>query len=106
MGGMPIAEQAASACCKKTGGGYRACAEGQEPPDCDTMVDVILNGCYVCFDPFNTTGEEQCTPGCGFPVVEAIDPDVDLDGDGENDAFTTVMAFEGIRIRVRGISEE
>ena len=47
-----------------------------------------------------------CSPGCtGLQIVEGIEPDVDLDGDGTNDGYSTVMAFESIRIRVRGLTE-
>jgi hypothetical protein len=37
-------------------------------------------------------------------LISGIDPDVDMDGDGTNDAFSVVLGIESQRIRLTGIS--
>lgn len=106
-------------CCKADGSPFIPC--GPEQEECDSMADIVENGCNLCtsvtlaeailgvangtLTALDLTAE--CTPGCqGIPLTLGIEPDVDLDGDGINDGYTTVMAFEGMRIHPRGMAEE
>jgi len=106
-------------CCKADGSPFIPC--GPEQEECDSMADIVANGCNLCtsvtlaeaiigvangtLTAIDLTAE--CTPGCqGIPLTLGIEPDVDLDGDGTNDGYTTVMAFEGMRIHPRGMAEE
>lgn len=90
--------QQSDQCCPNQGGSYTACQEGDEVGvDCSSFLDLIRGGCSVlCLG--------GCTPGCGFPLLSGIEPDVDMDGDGVNDAFSVVLGVEGRRVRVTGVA--
>ena len=108
MKSMPLFSGIEQFCCTAEGGTYRGCSEGVSPPDCDSLGDILLGGCNVCISLANSPiPNVECTPGCrGYLIVEPIKPDVDLDGDGKEDGFSTVMAFESIRVRTRGVTEQ
>ncbi len=88
-------------CCPITVESYDKCEEGEMPPDCDSFYDLLLGGCRV--HPLNLG---QCDSGISFSVIYPTEPDVDSDGDGENDAYSAMIAFEGRRARIRGVLEE
>lgn len=101
----------ASMCCKTDGTQYRSCDNGKTPPNCDTYADVLKYGCTtVCFDATaaaaGTITRPTCQPGCGLAIIVPIEPDVDTDKDGANDAYSSVIAFEGKRVRIAGVAEE
>jgi hypothetical protein len=107
----PIDDDLAMMCCKTDGTQYRSCANGKAPPNCDTYADVLKGGCTtVCFDAAaaaaGTMTMPTCQPGCGLAIIVPIEPDVDTDKDGTNDAFSSVIAFEGKRVRLAGVAEE
>jgi cysteine-rich repeat protein len=119
---------AASMCCKnragashdnETGEGhgkYRECTEGKTPPnDCDSITQLIREGCTACID---LTGDitqiaSTVTGGSGsdcgmmttnpsncFQIIKSTDFDVDTDGDGTNDAWSVVFGFDTMRVRI------
>jgi cysteine-rich repeat protein len=101
----------AQMCCKTDGTQYRACSNGKTPPNCDTYADVLKGGCTtVCFDAAaaatGTMARPTCKPGCGLAIIVPIEADVDTDKDGTNDAYSSVIAFEGKRVRIAGVAEE
>jgi hypothetical protein len=116
-GAMTVASQQArllddnlaSLCCKSDSTPYRSCANGKTPPNCDTYADVLKGGCTsVCFESINFLSPTTltCQPGCGVTIIVPIEPDVDTNNDGTNDAYSSVFAFEGKRVRIAGLAEE
>jgi cysteine-rich repeat protein len=106
-----IDDDLASMCCKTDNTKYRSCANGKTPPDCDTYADVLKGGCTtVCFTAATTAtssfSRPTCQPGCGLAIVVPIEPDVDTNADGTADAYSSVIAFEGKRVRIAGVAEE
>lgn len=67
--------------------GYTVCAAGQDPSldECSSFADLIVGGCGI--------------------FINAIDPDVDLSGDGVEDAFSLVVVFSQVRIKPVGTVE-
>jgi hypothetical protein len=108
----PIDDELAQICCKTDNTRYRSCSNGSKtPPNCDTYQDVLKNGCTtLCVDPTSITAgtmpSATCQPGCGLTIIAPIEADVDTDKDGKNDAYSSVIGFEGKRIRIAGIGEE
>jgi cysteine-rich repeat protein len=103
--GFP-AEPPLSICCKADGTKFTACQAGQTPGvGCDSFLTVIQKGCTACLDSVST-GKAMCGNECtssSVEVVRATDPDVDLNGDGTNDAYSAVIAVEGVRVRTTGV---
>lgn len=91
----------ADRCCPISVESYERCGEGEMPPDCDSFYDLLRGGCRVY--PLLAPG--QCDSGISFSVIYPTEPDVDSDGDGENDAYSAMIAFEGRRARIVGVSE-
>jgi hypothetical protein len=106
---IPIGGIPAQFCCKDDESKYNACEEGELPPDCNAYSDILKEGCWVCINMLDPMGGSDCsqvsTGGC-LQIIKPIEFDVDTDGDGENDAWSAVMAFEGKRVRIRGVAEE
>ncbi len=70
------------------GKNYVPCAEGQDPTTgaCSSVLDMFVSGC----EPFmNPIGE----------------PDADIDGDGNNDAYSSVVYMSALRVKVVGVVE-
>jgi cysteine-rich repeat protein len=104
-----VSDDLASICCKSDNTQYRSCSDGKTPPNCDTYADILKGGCTtVCFENMNifSTAMPTCQAGCGTTVIVPIEPDVDTDKDGVNDAYSSVIAFEGKRVRIADIAEE
>jgi len=72
--------------------------------DCDSFLDLMQNGCTACLESVSS-GEAICGSTCqnSVEMLRATDPDVDLNGDGTNDAYSAVIAVEGVRVRVTGV---
>ncbi len=105
---IPVDDMQARFCCKETGGGYTPCPDGVLTPECSSSADILRYGCLVCIDIMNPTGGSSCenaNPNTCIQIIRPIEYDVDTDDDGENDSWSAVMAFEGKRIRMRGVSE-
>jgi cysteine-rich repeat protein len=107
---IPMSGIPAQFCCKQDESMYDACGENEEPPDdCNAYSDVLKEGCWVCInmlDPMSGSDCSRVSEGGCLQIIKPIEFDVDTDGDSENDAWSAVMAFEGKRVRIRGVSEE
>ncbi len=90
---MPLPE-AFLVLCLDQFGQFTPCAEGQNPRDgeCDSVLDLFKIGCsdFAGAITFLT------------PVGE---PDVDSDGDGENDAYSAVVRVSAERVKVVGVMD-
>jgi cysteine-rich repeat protein len=97
-------ESALALCCKPNGTGYNQCDTGDKPGvDCDTFLDVMKTGCMLCLDDVT---KAVCGSACNstpIEIIRAVDPDVDVNGDGTKDAYSVVIAVEGVRVRVTGV---
>jgi len=98
---------------------YRACPADDPDGDCESEADIVTNGCVICVKDFadiegfdvNDMVSTDCGGGdfgdCSslFEVVHPSPPDIDTDGDGENDALSIVLAVEGVRVRSLGAKD-
>jgi cysteine-rich repeat protein len=109
-----------SRCCKNRGDEigkpYRSCDNGVLTDQCESVADLIRQGCTVCLD---TSSIEDMLNGSGnscdlmetdsaacFTLLSGIEYDVDSDGDGENDSWSALFGFETERIRIYAAEEE
>ncbi len=107
MASAPVTgdQDGGGACCKEAGGAYRVCEEGDVVgEDCDSVLDLFLEGCIVCIGPELSADCDNCL--FSFEVIRATPLDVDTDEDGENDAYSMVVGIEGKRARVVGVDPE
>jgi hypothetical protein len=104
---QPVGPEASGFCCREDGTGYRACPDNKLTEECDSNADVLRNGCWVCVGLDLTPDCSRMTGAGGcIQIIKPIPYDVDTDQDGKADAWSAVLAYEGKRIRVRGVSEE
>lgn len=106
MARAPIgaSQESGGSCCKAAGGSYDVCQEGDVPgEDCDAMLSLFKEGCTVCVSSSLQLDCNDCD--YAFEVIRPTEPDVDTDGDGENDAYTLVVGIQGMRIRSLGAKE-
>lgn len=108
---LPVGDIEARFCCREDGGSYTPCPGGELTPECSSSADILRYGCLVCIDPLSGVNPmegsscENANPDTCIQIIKPIPYDVDTDNDGENDAWSAVMLFEGKRIRMRGVSE-
>jgi cysteine-rich repeat protein len=104
------------------GGKYRPCGEGQTPPnDCDSISQLIHDGCTVCLNMSDMTGimasvtgdsGSDCTlmdsaPSNCFQIINGIDFDVSSSGEGgELDTWSVVFGFDAMRVRLYDVAVE
>jgi hypothetical protein len=80
------------------------CEEGDVPgEDCDSTLAIFTDGCTICLSSSLSTDCDNCD--YAFEVIRPTQPDVDTDGDGENDAYTIVVAMQGMRIKSLGVKK-
>jgi hypothetical protein len=104
-------------CCRADGEPYDECFEGDTPSvDCDSFLDVMENGCLLCdLLAFTSGGEPSCgdciDPETNRPKTSSLNviyptpPDIDTNGDGEEDAYSLLISAQGVRVRVDGVKE-
>ena len=102
---------------------YRGCAPGDVVGvDCDTQADILQYGCSVCINVDNINLENPSEMGQGgpmggsdcnllvenpdscFTIIQGIDFDVDANGDGENESWSSLFGFDARRARLYGVS--
>ncbi len=105
MATAPVtAGEGGGTCCKAAGGSFDVCEEGDVPGvDCDALLSLFTEGCTLCVSPALQLDCNNCA--YPFEVIRPTQPDVDTDGDGENDAYTLVVAMEGIRVESLGVKK-
>jgi hypothetical protein len=133
-GGMPAVDimddplsMMANFCCKNNGMGpsnqpmYRGCTPGDVVGvDCDSQADILQYGCTVCINTENFSmddpsqvgppmGGSDCdllesNPDSCFTIIQGIDFDVDADGDGEYESWSSLFGFDARRVRLYGVS--
>jgi len=104
---VPLQAVLADLCCRADGSTFRACEGGVVTDQCDSVRDLFQEGCLWCPDMQNPTAGSDCSrvsSGQCLQMMAPIAHDVDTDGNAENDAWSLVIAFEGKRVRVRGVS--
>jgi cysteine-rich repeat protein len=96
-------------CCNAEGEPYDECLEGETPSvDCDSFLDVMENGCMLCDLAAFTSGGRPSCDDCdsfGLNIIYPTPPDIDTDGDGEEDAYSLLISAQGVRVRVTGVKE-
>lgn len=90
-------------CCSAQNEKYHACEEGDIPgEDCDSILDIISHGCFICISSLAISDScDDCD--ANFEVIRGESPDIDVDGDGENDAYSIVIAAQATRVTSLGI---
>jgi len=89
-------------CCKSQNTNYRECENGIVTDECDSMADVYLGGCFICFSSNPLSDVFHCSlDGYCSSLIVSAPYDVDTDGDEINDAWSVAYAFEGKRVSVR-----
>jgi cysteine-rich repeat protein len=92
-------------CCKSTGGTYDPCLEGEKPgADCNSQLDLFRYGCKICLSATFSIDCSNCANG--IEIIRPIEMDVDTNNDGQNDAYSIVVAIEGERVHALGIQKK
>lgn len=94
-------------------GKYTTCSTDDPDEDCDNVADLVINGCVICIDMSAPSfvsedcgnGKFENCFGNPFEIVSATSPDIDTDGDGEEDALSIVFGVEGVRVRSLGVKK-
>lgn len=106
----------ATLCCKNRGDQfgmpYRYCHDGVLTDQCESVADLVHQGCSVCIDETDDVNiadllEQQTdchlmqeNPDSCIPIINGVDSDVDTDGDGVNDSWSALFGFATQRVRI------
>lgn len=112
-----------SHCCKSRGDDmgspYRYCEDDILTDECDSVADMIRQGCNICFDmvrsgrsiEINLDYDDPCelmntNPDPCYTLLRGIDYDADTDGDGVNDSWSALFGFNAVRTRIYDVELE
>ncbi len=89
-------------CCSAQYQKYDVCEAGDSPgEDCDSLPDIVSGGCFICISSLLMSDScDNCD--VRYEVIRATAPDLDIDEDGKNDAYSIVIAAQASRLRSLG----